>query len=88
MSTECFERAFQDSLLNVNVSEVDYLLGIFNDNHINYNLEATDQEPNLSDMSLVAMNMLSRNKDGYLLLIEGICHSERIFRFGCQKRKS
>lgn len=57
-------------LLNVNVSEVDYLLGIFNDDHLSYNLEKTDKEPDLTEMALVAMNILSKNRDGYLLLIE------------------
>lgn len=39
---------------------------------MNYNLEATANDPDLSEMSLVAMNILEKNKDGYLLLIEGM----------------
>lgn len=66
------QHCFQENLLNVNTSEVDYLLGIFNSGHLNYNLEANDREPDLTDMSLVAMNILNRNKNGYLLMIEGM----------------
>lgn len=66
-------------MLNVNVSDVDYLLGIFNDDHLSYNLEKTDREPDLTEMALVAMNILSRNRNGYLLLIEGMSLSPYLF---------
>lgn len=62
----------QKGLLNLNTSEVDHLLGIFNESHMSYNLEKSDQEPDLSEMALVAMNVLNRNPNGYLLLIEGM----------------
>lgn len=62
----------QESLLNVDASEVDYLLGIFNGGHLNYNLEANETEPDLTDMALVAMNILKQNENGYLLLVEGM----------------
>lgn len=62
----------QERLLNVNASEVDFLLGLFNGDHLNYHLEANETEPDLTDMSLAAMNILSRNENGYLLLIEGM----------------
>ncbi|KAJ6638233.1 Membrane-bound alkaline phosphatase [Pseudolycoriella hygida] len=62
----------KEKLLNVNSSEVDYLLGIFSGDHLNYNLESDHQkEPDLSDMSIAAIKILSRNKKGYLLLVEG-----------------
>lgn len=48
------------------------MLGIFSQNHLNYSLESNEKEPSLSDMSLAAINILSRNENGYLLLIEGI----------------
>lgn len=70
---------FSGSLLNVNTSEVDYLLGFFNSDHLKYNLEANETQPDLTDMSLAAMNILSRNKNGYLLLIEGMWSLQMIF---------
>lgn len=49
------------------------MLGIFNQNHLNYYLEANhEEEPDISEMALAAMNILSRNENGYLLLIEGM----------------
>ncbi|KAG4078186.1 hypothetical protein HA402_002238 [Bradysia odoriphaga] len=79
------------SMLSVNTSEVDYLLGIFNDDHLSYNLEKPDTEPDLSEMALVAMNMLNLNPNGYLLLIEAgridMAHHENRARIALDETK-
>nr|AHF20243.2 membrane-bound alkaline phosphatase [Plutella xylostella] len=48
----------------------EYLLGLFNDDHMAYHLQARDQ-PTLEEMVEVAIKMLSRNPKGYFLFVEG-----------------
>ncbi|XP_028030069.1 membrane-bound alkaline phosphatase-like isoform X2 [Bombyx mandarina] len=48
----------------------EYLLGLFNTDHMAYHLKAED-EPTLEEMVEVAIKMLSRNPKGYFLFVEG-----------------
>ncbi|CAB3227238.1 unnamed protein product [Arctia plantaginis] len=48
----------------------EYLLGLFHDDHMDYHLKAKNQ-PTLEEMVEVAIKMLSRNKRGYFLFVEG-----------------
>ncbi|CAH8596520.1 unnamed protein product [Dicrocoelium dendriticum] len=57
-------------LLNVNVANTDYLLGLFSGSYMDYDLLRTDQ-PSLSEMTMVAIDILSKNPKGYFLLVEG-----------------
>lgn len=58
--------------MNVNTSTVDYLLGVFAYNHMNYYLEADyNAEPTLLEMADKALEILKKNENGYILLIEG-----------------
>jgi alkaline phosphatase len=54
--------------------QVDYLLGLFSPGHMPYALErdhGPNGSPSLQNMTSQAMNMLSKNPSGYLLLVEG-----------------
>ncbi|EFP83769.2 hypothetical protein PGT21_034638 [Puccinia graminis f. sp. tritici] len=79
-STEAFEKAWNPSSRKGHFKTP--VLGLFNDNHMNYeidriSLEGTDKrEPSLRNMSLAALQTLSREaKDksahGFFLMIEG-----------------
>ncbi|WAR57658.1 hypothetical protein PtB15_8B711 [Puccinia triticina] len=79
-STEAFEKAWDPTSANGHFKTP--VLGLFNDNHMNYeidriSLEDTDKrEPSLRNMSLAALQTLSREaKDksahGFFLMIEG-----------------
>lgn len=48
----------------------EYLLGLFNDDHMDYHLQSKNQ-PTLEEMVEVAIKMLSRSKNGYFLFVEG-----------------
>lgn len=48
----------------------EYILGLFQDDHMDYHLKANNQ-PTLEEMVEVAIKMLSRNKNGYFLFVEG-----------------
>lgn len=58
----------------VDPQNTDYLLGLFNNNHMNYEVDrAGDQgkEPSLVEMTEKAIQILSKNKNGFFLLVEG-----------------
>lgn len=62
----------RDELLNVNHSHVDNMLGLFSSAHMNYHSDADRAvEPTLTEMTEMAMNVLSRNRNGYVLFVEG-----------------
>ncbi|OWR53113.1 alkaline phosphatase [Danaus plexippus plexippus] len=48
----------------------EYLLGLFQDDHMDYHLQAKDQ-PTLEEMVEVAIKVLSRSSKGYFLFVEG-----------------
>lgn len=68
-----FVNSTQD-LRSVDVDKTDYLLGLFSFSHMNYE-ELRDQgpngEPSLTEMTEVAIKILSKNPLGYVLLVEG-----------------
>lgn len=61
-------------LRSVDVDKTDYLLGLFSFSHMNYE-ELRDTgpngEPSLTEMTEVAIKILSKNPEGYVLLVEG-----------------
>ncbi|XP_022130673.2 membrane-bound alkaline phosphatase isoform X1 [Pieris rapae] len=48
----------------------EYLLGLFQDDHMDYHLQASNQ-PTLEEMVEVAIKMLNRSEKGYFLFVEG-----------------
>ncbi|KAJ8320726.1 hypothetical protein KUTeg_002313 [Tegillarca granosa] len=61
---------------SVNAAETDYLLGLFQPSHMQYEIERLTSkekggEPSLSEMTEKAIDILSRNTNGYFLLVEG-----------------
>ncbi|XP_052890226.1 membrane-bound alkaline phosphatase-like [Anopheles moucheti] len=67
----------REQLLSVDTSNTDYLLGLFESGHMKYNLElkasseASRMEPTLEEMTRTAIELLQRNKKGYVLFVEG-----------------
>lgn len=63
-------------LNNVDLNKTDYLLGLFQDDHCMYNLDIehqklTDVKPTLSEMTVAAINLLKKEKNGFFLFVEG-----------------
>ena len=44
---------------------------IFNDSHMQYEIDRDDSEPSLTEMTRKALSLLSRNPKGFFLMIEG-----------------
>lgn len=61
----------RDQLMDADLSKVDYLMGLFSNGHIPYVGERRPEHPSLVDMTTQAVKMLSKNKKGFFLLVEG-----------------
>lgn len=58
-------------LLEVDES-VDYLLGLFESNHMKYYLDTDKEtEPSLAELTEAALKVLSKSEEGYFLFVEG-----------------
>lgn len=54
-----------------------YLLGLFNDGHMNFELDrdnSSSGEPSISEMTQKAVQILRKNPKGFFLLVEGKYH--------------
>ena len=63
-----------EELRRLNPDNVDYLMGLFNSDHLPYVADRVDLDkeyPSLTEMTDVAIKILSRNPKGYFLLVEG-----------------
>lgn len=59
-------------LLSLNYTNTEYVLGLFESDHMKFNLDADhDTEPTLSEMTKAAIEILKSNKNGYVLFVEG-----------------
>ncbi|XP_014217144.1 alkaline phosphatase 4-like [Copidosoma floridanum] len=58
-------------LLSVNVTATDKLMGIFADSHLPYAAVKNDSVPTLANMTVQAIKMLRKNRNGFFLLVEG-----------------
>ncbi|XP_049865265.1 membrane-bound alkaline phosphatase-like [Pectinophora gossypiella] len=62
----------RSQLMSLRNSPPEYLLGLFEADHLQYNLQADKvTEPTLAELTEVAINSLSRNEKGYFLFVEG-----------------
>ena len=56
----------------VDASKTERLLGLFNNSHMNFDLDRdASKEPSLADMTSKALDILQKNKKGYFLMVEG-----------------
>lgn len=63
-----------DQLSSIRESSVDYLLGLFNYDHMDFELDrkkGPEGEPSISAMTKSAINMLQKSNKGYFLMVEG-----------------
>jgi len=57
-------------LAAVDTSKTDKLLGLFSKSHMSFAAEEAADEPTLADMTEKAIQMLSKNEDGFYLMVE------------------
>ncbi|XP_047520252.1 membrane-bound alkaline phosphatase-like [Pieris napi] len=62
----------REQLLSANATMPEYLLGLFESSHLQYNmLTNPTTEPSLAELTEVAIRMLQRNDKGFFLFVEG-----------------
>ncbi|GAB0098214.1 Alkaline phosphatase [Sergentomyia squamirostris] len=62
----------RESLSRVDYNSTDYLLGLFAADHMDYSLEADHEvQPSLAEMTAAAIELLSKERRGYFLFVEG-----------------
>ncbi len=70
-----YRMVFDESQLSqVKLAKNEKLLGLFNNSHLNYDLDRTKKnlpEPSLKQMTLSALEILTQNKTGFFLMVEG-----------------
>lgn len=68
-----YSYAKNSSQLNaIDASKTDRLVGLFSSSHMSYDLDRNPSvEPSLAEMTAKAMDVLSKNKQGYFLMVEG-----------------
>ncbi|KAK6634580.1 hypothetical protein RUM43_011981 [Polyplax serrata] len=55
----------------LDLSKVDYLLGLFAPGHMSYVAEKEETRPSLKTLTETAIKMLRKNSEGYVLMVEG-----------------
>lgn len=66
----------RNGLRNIDFANTDYLLGLFEQGHMRYNLDVINenleyQEPTLTEMTVAAIKILQKEENGYFLFVEG-----------------
>ncbi|XP_055682613.1 membrane-bound alkaline phosphatase-like [Lutzomyia longipalpis] len=66
----------REQLLSLNSTTTDHVLGLFESSHLLYHLETIakekeETEPTLAEMTQKALEILSRNENGFFLFVEG-----------------
>jgi len=62
--------ANKTELAAVEAKSTDKLLGLFTPSHMEFAAERTDDQPELADLTETAIQILSKNKKGYYLMVE------------------
>ncbi|MBV7316571.1 alkaline phosphatase [Shewanella sp. NIFS-20-20] len=71
----------RDAFVAVDSQRTDHLLGLFNSSHMKYDYDRTTAgvagEPSLAEMTAKSIDMLSKNENGFVLIVEagGIDHA-------------
>lgn len=61
----------KQQLNELNIDKIDHLIGIFSNDHLAYNLDNTEKQPSLKEMTQTAIRILQKNPKGFFLFVEG-----------------
>lgn len=61
----------RQGLRSLNNSKVEHVLGLFESNHMQYHLDAKQEDPTLSEMAKSAIEIMKSSPKGYFLFVEG-----------------
>ncbi|XP_033219362.1 alkaline phosphatase 4-like [Belonocnema kinseyi] len=60
-----------EDLMSIDIANTSKIMGIFGRSHVPYSAVKTKEIPSLANMTLQAIRLLKKNKNGFLLLVEG-----------------
>ncbi|XP_047364941.1 alkaline phosphatase 4 isoform X1 [Vespa velutina] len=60
-----------DELMSVDIGSTSKIMGIFAPSHLPYRAEKNKNVPSLANMTMQAIRLLRKNKNGFLLMVEG-----------------
>ncbi|XP_037774007.1 alkaline phosphatase-like [Penaeus monodon] len=60
-----------EMLRDLQVEDVDYIMGLFGEIHMPYEIDGDEDAPSLAQMVQAAVRRLRRNKEGFFLMVEG-----------------
>lgn len=60
----------EQSLAQVDIANTSRLLGLFDNSHMQFEAQRGDEQPDLAEMTEVAIKMLQKNDGGYYLMVE------------------
>ncbi|KAL2738701.1 alkaline phosphatase 4 isoform X1 [Vespula squamosa] len=60
-----------EELMSIDVGTTSKVMGIFAPSHLPYRAEKNNDVPSLANMTMQAIRMLRKNKNGFLLMVEG-----------------
>lgn len=60
-----------EGLRTMNHSNVEFVLGLFEADHLRYHLEANSNQPTLREMTVSAIEVMKKNPKGFVLFVEG-----------------
>ena len=61
-----------DDLMSIDIANTSKIMGIFGKSHIQYSAVKTKEIPSLANMTLQAIRLLKKNKNGFLLLVRKV----------------
>ncbi|KAF7383348.1 hypothetical protein HZH66_012698 [Vespula vulgaris] len=60
-----------EELMSVDIGSTSKIMGIFAPSHLPYRAEKNNNVPSLANMTMQAIRLLRKNKNGFLLMVEG-----------------
>lgn len=61
-------------LMSINISKTSHIFGVFSPNHMPYHAVKNSETPSLANMTMQAIRLLKKNKNGFFLMVSNIEH--------------
>lgn len=79
-----------EDLMSIDIANTSHILGVFAPNHMPYHAVKSAETPSLSNMTMQAIKLLKKNKNGFLLMVSNphLNHIEYLYRSQIKLRTS
>lgn len=66
-------------LMSIDISNTSHILGVFSSSHMPYHAVKTAETPSLANMTMQAIRLLKKNKNGFLLMVSNAVEQKIIY---------